>query len=139
MSFIKPTVGRVVWFHPDPASQVVLSAQIAHVNEDGTLNIGYLNKYGAHASATDVPLCQAGDEAPNGPYCEWMPYQLGQAAKTERAESDLDEARRMASAGDSLIGAGLGGGGGAGPGAAGGGGYSGYGTGGANNEGGNQS
>lgn len=33
----------------------------------------------------------------------WMDYQKGQAAKAEKAESDLEEVRRLASAGTSLL------------------------------------
>jgi hypothetical protein len=32
-----------------------------------------------------------------------MPYQKGQAAKTEKVESDLEAIKRMASAGEPLI------------------------------------
>ncbi|MBF5006826.1 hypothetical protein ISG32_21500 [Diaphorobacter sp. NR2-3-3-1] len=44
-------------------------------------------------SRTSVPLVQDGDSCPaNGYYCEWMPYQKGQAAKTEAAEKNASTA-----------------------------------------------
>jgi hypothetical protein len=34
-------------------------------------------------------LIQDGDERPDGCFAEWMPYQKGQAAKTEQLENTL--------------------------------------------------
>jgi len=65
MPLIRPTVGRVVWFHQGtagifPGSEDTRAAIVAHVHGDPIPTSGF--------------------------YCEWMPYQKGQAAKTEAAE-----------------------------------------------------
>jgi hypothetical protein len=82
---IEPTVGRVVLFNGGHKQQ--LAAQIAAVNADGTFNIGYLMPNGSHDNAINVPLVQEGEPKPAGFYAEWMPYQKGQAAKTDEAEA----------------------------------------------------
>lgn len=77
---IIPTVGRVVWFFN--YSSTPLSASVAHVNWDGTINIGYLTTGGEHYGAIGIPLWQGEGVKPDR-RCEWMPYQKGQAAKYE--------------------------------------------------------
>lgn len=95
--FIKPAIGRVVIFHPH-ATDVIdnylpgqgLAAQIAHVHTDSCVNLGVLDSNGKHHNRTSVLLIQPSDKAPEqGGYCEWMPYQKGQAAKTEALEKQL--------------------------------------------------
>lgn len=83
---IIPTVGRVVLFHPSvPAfgNAPPLAALVAYVHSPGMLNIAYFDANGVAHNETSVPLIQDGDERPQSHYCEWMPYQKGQAAKTE--------------------------------------------------------
>jgi hypothetical protein len=41
---------------------------------------------------TSVWLRQDDDPPPTGMYCEWMPYQKGQAAKTEALEAAAGKA-----------------------------------------------
>ncbi|NEU94800.1 hypothetical protein [Bradyrhizobium uaiense] len=90
---IPPTVGRVVWFRPsefDPITRCdqPLAAQIAYVWNDRLVNLGVLDSNGAPHGRTSITLIQAGETAPEGAsYAEWMPYQQGQAAKTEAAEA----------------------------------------------------
>jgi hypothetical protein len=88
MPRIEPTVGRVLLYHT-PDSSKPLAAMIANVNEDGTINIGYLDSVGTHHSQQCLPLIQDTDGIPTGNvhFCTWMPYQLGQAARTEQAEA----------------------------------------------------
>lgn len=95
---IKPTVGRVVWFHPSeftgeagfarhPDGQPY-AAIIARVWSNILVNLTVFDANGAAHSRTSVPLVQDGGGAPlDDSYCEWMPYQKGQAAKTEVAEA----------------------------------------------------
>jgi len=85
---ITPTVGRVVLFMVPSTSSGIrirlgqpLAAMIAAVNDDGTINIGYLDALGIHSHRENVPLMQEGDTEPSGDYCKWMEYQLGQAKK----------------------------------------------------------
>lgn len=98
---IRPTVGRVVLFYPDGKMQydgAVLGqtqpnkADIAWVHNDRCVNIGWLTHTGEKRSATSVVLVQEGDPLPDGPFCTWMPYQMGQAAKTEELLAKLKEA-----------------------------------------------
>jgi hypothetical protein len=41
-------------------------------------------------SFTSVRLVQDGDVIPGGAYCEWIPFQKGQAAKYEALEKRID-------------------------------------------------
>lgn len=93
---ITPTIGRRVWFRPSAAliessgmtvhdKAVPLDAGIVYVWNDRLVNLDVTDHAGVHLAITSVPLIH-GDE-PVGPmpffYAEWMPYQNGQAKKTE--------------------------------------------------------
>ena len=91
---IKPTVGRVVLFHPsknavDPgfsrhAEGEPYAAIVAHVHGDTMVNLSVFDANGVTHSRTSVTLVQGDADAPAyGFYAEWMPFQKGQAAKTE--------------------------------------------------------
>src|SRR5687768_43940 len=94
---IKPTVGRIVWFTPPSNSSEdgfidhggqPMAAKVAYVWHDRMVNLQVVDHGGFSHNRTSVPLIQDGDPKPDsGYYCEWMPYQKGQAAKTERAEA----------------------------------------------------
>ena len=90
---IKPTIGRVVWFHPSGASanQQPNAALIAYVHSDTTVNLAVFDCNGVAESHTSVYLHQENAPKPTSYYCEWMPYQQGQAAKTEALEKQLKE------------------------------------------------
>jgi hypothetical protein len=86
---IKPTVGRVVWFWP--AGQVGTqpnAAIIAFVHSDTRVNLGVLSPTGEVLGETSVWLWDG--EGPRPPayqsFCEWMPYQIGQAARIQPIE-----------------------------------------------------
>lgn len=91
---IYPTPGRIVWFHP-PATAAYPKvgdqphpAMIAHVLEDGRINLTVSAPSGDTYAAREVHLLQDGEPAPIGQaYAEWMPYQKGQAAKAELLEA----------------------------------------------------
>lgn len=91
MASIQPTVGRVVLFHPGPFFQGAkaspgepLPAMVARVWSDEMINVGGFDANGVPFSATSVKLLKDGEAPPEGQhYAEWMPYQKGQAAKTE--------------------------------------------------------
>lgn len=97
---ISPTVGRVVHYYPPknctsslcvPADGSPLPALIARVWTDRCINIGGFDANGAPFSATSVNLLQDGDVIPElGNYACWMPYQKGQAAKTEELQAKVD-------------------------------------------------
>jgi hypothetical protein len=57
-------------------------AGIAYVHSDRMINVSVADQNGVVHSMTSVTLCQEGDKRPEGGhYCEWMPYQVGQAKK----------------------------------------------------------
>jgi hypothetical protein len=89
---IKPTVGRVVWFWPSKVSsnfgyhnsEQPCAALVAYVWSDTCVNLHVIDQNGNGHSQTSVPLVQDTETAPaNGYYCEWMPYQIGQAKKEQ--------------------------------------------------------
>jgi hypothetical protein len=93
---IKPTVGRVVWFTPsiyardhaplDPRQP--LAAIVAYVWHDRMINVAFFDQNGVAHNATSVTLLQDDDLKPeHGYFASWMPYQKGQAAKTEALET----------------------------------------------------
>lgn len=91
MQRIEPTVGRIVLFfvndqHPDHGFP--LRADICFVHDDGTVNLSINDARGHHFSRCNVQLVQDGESPNSAEWCEWMPYQKGQAAKTEQLEDD---------------------------------------------------
>lgn len=105
MPIIKPTVGRAVWFYPwtnvadpefaRPFAGEPCAAIIAKVWNDSMVNLTVFDANGNPHSRTSIQLVQDGQPIPGlGGYCCWMPYQLGQAAKTEAAQLMLDSAQR---------------------------------------------
>ena len=103
MSTISPTPGRVVWYYPskdDPlqsfssvAAGKPLAAHVAHVWSDTCINLMVIDPNGNPTSRTSVLLHQADSERPNASFAEWMPYQKGQAAKTEATQADSHASR----------------------------------------------
>jgi hypothetical protein len=93
---IEPTPGRVVWYHPagsHPTAQPH-AAHVAFVHDAGLVNLMVISHDGIAYPATEIPLLQGGEQlaegmAPRG-YAEWMPFQKGQAAKTDAAKLVAD-------------------------------------------------
>ena len=55
---------------------------VAYVWTDNLVNLTVSDHYGKTFGMTSVQLVQTGEPRPeNGYFCEWMPYQVGQAAK----------------------------------------------------------
>ena len=92
---IKPTIGRIVWYWPQPNFQgwmdhsQPLAAIIAYVHSDVLINIGFYDQNGKAEFATSVKLWQGDGDRPDSFFAEWMPYQKGQAAKYEALEKTL--------------------------------------------------
>jgi len=83
---IKPTVGRVVWYWPKNHGSQPHAAIVAHVWSDTCVNLAIFDSNGVPVAnpPTSVLLLQEGNERPTGGnFCEWMPYQIGQAKKHE--------------------------------------------------------
>ena len=104
---IKPTVGRMLHYYPasEDGGAIIsfgqpLAATIAHVWNDRCINIAYLDTNGVWRGKTSVLLVHENDEArPGAGYCVWMPYQKGQAAKTDSLERKLLESANHGVAG----------------------------------------
>jgi hypothetical protein len=100
---IKPTVGRKVWYRPSPEDIAgtaqgdkmevngtePLDATVVAVWSDRLVNLAIFDIYAKVHERRSVTLLQEGDALPQfyGRYAEWMPYQTGQAKKTEYAEA----------------------------------------------------
>lgn len=91
---MQPTVGRVMWFRPNGIHRehfTVLdheqpcSAQVTYVYNDGRVNLMVSDHNGVTWPFANVVVVQPEEPKPEPgtPFVVWMPYQLGQAAKTE--------------------------------------------------------
>ena len=93
---IVPTIGRVVWLYAARKGTVhdvrqPLCAFVVHVWGDRCVNLAYFDSNGNAYQETSVELLQDDDAKPEGrPFAVWMPYQKGQAAKTEVLEAKLN-------------------------------------------------
>ena len=93
MTTIPPTVGRVVLYKPNanehlnPDASGFCAATVSYVHSDTMVNLCVLSGSGTPTPRSSVRLVQEGEEVPGpGGYCQWMKYQLGQAARAEAAE-----------------------------------------------------
>jgi len=105
VTIITPTVGRVVWFTPHPEQDnrfdktQPLAAIVAYVWHDRMVNLTVVEQDGISHAATSVYLVQPDETAPwRAAFCTWMPYQVGQAERTQRAESALGQSRGVGQA-----------------------------------------
>lgn len=92
---IPPTIGRKVWFRPNGVNVIgnkivqiidpdqALDATVVCVVDPQTVHLLVVDHVGETHAAAGIRLVQpaAGDNTPpDGTcYCEWMPYQVGQA------------------------------------------------------------
>lgn len=91
---IKPTIGRVVWYWPSAQAAAIIDAQpyaalVVCVHNEYSVNLAVFDRNGDLRPAQRVPLSQHGEVPNEGPYCEWMPYQKGQAAKAETPPMEI--------------------------------------------------
>jgi hypothetical protein len=57
---------------------------------DALVNLTVFDSNGVSHSRTSVPLVHAGEPKPeHGYFCEWMPYQIGQAAKAAASSAQV--------------------------------------------------
>lgn len=81
---IKPTVGRIVWYRTGaPTQEAPWAAIVTYVHDDRHINIIGFDPMSHSFPAHYLTLCQENEPRPEGPYAEWMPYQIGQAKKHE--------------------------------------------------------
>ncbi len=91
---IRPTIGRVVWFYKSVEPGLhkgPLAAHVCYVHSDSLVNLMVITENGEPSAETSVTLVQENGEVPTFSYCTWMPYQKGQAQKTESLEKQLAE------------------------------------------------
>lgn len=88
---IKPTIGRVVWYWPKQNARDIqpMAAMVTWVHSDTLVNLVVFDSEGHSYSRVEIPLSQDETTKPVEEFCEWMPYQKGQAAKTEEIEKKL--------------------------------------------------
>jgi len=92
---IQPSIGRVIWFTPsvndDPRADIKqpLVGLVTYVWHDRLINLTTFDQNGnSLGGRTSVQLLQDDDPKPeHGYFASWMPYQKGQAAKTEALEA----------------------------------------------------
>lgn len=92
-NIIRPTPGRIVWiFGWRPASgepgddSQPLAAIVTYVHNDRLINVAAFEPNGHHRPLKNVRLWQPGEaDSDGGAHAEWMPYQIGQAAKQASA------------------------------------------------------
>jgi hypothetical protein len=94
---INPTPGRIVWFWPQDNENIPamngqpLAAIVAGVHSDSRVNLHVIDAYGHYHARNNVTLVQPDTDKPNSiSYATWMPYQIGQAAKTEAVQAAAD-------------------------------------------------
>lgn len=86
---IKPTIGRVVHYRPTGISGVICAALITAVHSDTCINLRAFHADGTDSAPVSVDLVQDDNYPSDGrPFAEWMPYQIGQAAKAEPVIAD---------------------------------------------------
>ena len=98
---IKPTVGRVIWwFEHDNVTDLIVGpmvALIADVYPSGRVTlVGWDLDGKPRIGLKHVRIVENGDATDEDVWAQWMPYQQGQAAKTEQLEAKLQEAQIQA-------------------------------------------
>ena len=89
MSTITPTIGRKVWLYtaaqsPQDSKQA-FDATVIFVHPSGLVNLYFVNHWGTAGSLSSVQLRDPQEDDKHGveTYATWMPYQVGQAKKSE--------------------------------------------------------
>ena len=98
---IKPTIGRVVHYYTNSSGRDVvqhddtepMAAIITYVWSDDMVNLAVFDHNGNAHSMTSITLRQPDRPVPMYEHCAWMPYQIGQAKKTEELAAALREGR----------------------------------------------
>ena len=93
---IKPTVGRVVWFYKywaNTGHKGPLAAIVSCVHSDSMVSLMDIGESGTTFGEQSVRLVQENEEVPEANYCCWMPFQIGQAKKTELLAEELSVIR----------------------------------------------
>ena len=86
---IKPTIGRVLWYYTNPPLDQPYAVLVAYVWNDTMVNVGGFDANGKPFAETSVLLWDGEGPTPQQDHCTWMPFQKGQAAKTEALEAQV--------------------------------------------------
>lgn len=91
---IKPTVGRIIWVRNRPGSINSVqpeAGQVVFVHGNQSVNVVGHDGNGTPFVLMSLYLAQEGIPLPfeGMLHAEWMPYQVGQAAKTEELEKRI--------------------------------------------------
>jgi hypothetical protein len=105
---IAPTIGRQVWFWPGTFQGGVfvsrgdqpMAATVVYVHTDRLVNLQVIDHDGHARPIAEVQLRQPDDHVPQTQFCEWMPYQKGQAAKNEQLAQAIATGQPGKTAGD---------------------------------------
>lgn len=101
---IEPSIGHKVWYWPtdddhpfanndahlELEKRQPMAATIAYVFNNHRVNLSIIDHNGVQFGKTSVYLAQDDDIVAAG-MCQWMPYQIGQAAKTEELKKQLED------------------------------------------------
>ena len=88
---IQPTVGRIVWYRANGDMPIGVgpeprAAMVTCVHSDRRVNLAIFGVNGEYYSRTGITLVQPEDECPEGPWCQWMPYQVKKDHGSESGE-----------------------------------------------------
>lgn len=90
---ITPTIGRVVWVIRPTDTLDIRQPEVGlvtYVHTDSRyINVAGFNSNGTPFALTSLWLVQDDEAKPEGNFACWMPYQKGQAAKTEALEKQV--------------------------------------------------
>jgi len=100
---MKPTIGRIVLFHPTPG--ITRAAIVAYVHSDTMVNVAVFDNNGETFGQTSVQLVAPGQPTPEfGMYCEWPAHPVEQASKpVESVGVSLTVSKETADAMERLI------------------------------------
>ena len=107
-ALITPTPARMVHYHPAEgelpayAYAPTLAAIVCYVHSNSLVNLCVFDKQGQQHARVMVTLVQPGGDVEAvrmGPWCEWMPYQVGQAGKANELTRQLERATGVAPGG----------------------------------------
>ena len=93
---IEPSIARNLWYFPPldggrHEDGQPFAAILAGINDDGTVNLGVFARDGSPYGVQNVRLVQDGEAFdPEAEHAVWMPYQKGQAARTEQIAQSID-------------------------------------------------
>lgn len=102
MAKIIPTVGRIMWYGGDPyfnSGEPLAAIVVAVVAAGQLVNLAVFDAEGSLHGRKGVLVVQEGEKPPEGSFACWMPFQIGQAAKTEQLAAKISAQNSAGQAG----------------------------------------